>query len=1642
MKPRVSIVIPVYNQIILTQKCLEAIAATTQLEHCEIIVVDDASTDYTPQFLEALALKSTLVRVVTNPVNRGFATTCNKGAKAAVGDYILFLNNDTEPKPGWLPPLEKVLDSNADIGVVAPKLVHSDGTIQHCGKVWEDTDSPRSQPHHLYYRFPSDYPATNKSREFALVTGACIMVRREEFIALGSFDEGYENGWEDDDLCYRYRTHGMKVYYCSESVVVHHESMSLAAEVRQAERALNLMRHKKSLSGIKYNDAFENDLELFIEQRLLGVRKRFHYNRSRFMEKWSGVIERDDYHYYQEDALAEKTGENSSAIIANHNQISLANTVVYDHKPVVIWEGSQFVKHSLALVNRELCLALLNLQVSLSIIPYEPDDFEPSIDDRYARLVPFVNSPPSGSPDICIRHQWPANLTPPPQGHWVMIQPWEFGSLPVKWIPAMSTLVDEIWVYTNYLRDCYISSGVPEEIVKVIPLGTNMERFNPNAKQFSLKTNKRFKFLFVGGTIRRKGIDILINSYLKTFSAKDDVCLVVKDMGSSSFYSGLSISDLIGELQKNHDVPEIELIDQMLSEEDMAGIYTACNCLVHPYRGEGFGLPIAEAMASGLPVIVTGFGAAMDFCSEENAFLLPACKSFFTEKEIDGIETTDYPWLAEPDADSLIKLLRYVFEHEDEALKKAKKALEQISIFSWENAAKKALERMYIIRNQPIRRMMTEQISQHNIDIGSSQMPDKSVGNIIVPEVSIVILTYNQLEYTKLCVASIERNTPESHEIIFVDNGSSDGSVAWLENIVSNSTSYHLIKNKTNLGFSKGCNQGIEASVGSYILLLNNDTVVTPGWLSGLLENFDTPNIGIVGPMTNKISGIQEWPWCDYNSLDELDAFSEKFTKTHRYRRIPSRRIVGFCMLFRRSLIEHIGLLDEKFGSGNMEDDDLCLRAALEGYNNLIAGDVFIHHFGSATFIGNSLDYTSAILKNHAVFNEKWSQPVVDVKKAKKIIALRTLETARKLSQTGEKHAAVDLLLQDGIAQLPDEPRIYLALASIFLELEMPEDALDVLRESPEICGETVIITIQAMIDAGMLSNASRLLDDISINCDPIKAVLLHGQLLLKLNDLNAAGAAFEKALEKAPGSAEAYFGLATLAQKIGDFELAFLLAEKAFCFAPTDSRIRILFLSLASNSEKIASAEQRVREACYFYPDDSGIAYTHVDLLLRQKRQKDAMPIIERMLADFKVDDGFQEAALAVRAQIGSMKIDPARYKKGIAVSLCMIMKNEAANLARCLLSLKPIVDEIIIVDTGSSDDSLKIAQIYGAEVIEAAWNGDFSAARNISLQHARGNWILVMDADEIISSMDYKAFRLLIENSVEKKISYTLETRNYTNRVDLENWQANRGEYSTEEAGRGWMPSDKIRLFPNLKSIRFENPIHEMVESSVARLGMQHPKVDIPVHHFGYLDDQRQQRKLQYYYELGKKKLDESGGAPHAVVELAIQAAGIGLYDEAVDLWLRALEFDPVSSLAFFNLGHAYLQKGMFVEGRNASQRAMQLRDNYREALINKLVCELCLGCGDELLEVIEVFSLSNPDYPLLQLMHGVVKAVVGKTDEALEDFHALLSARIDFSRFIHEVAVKLIMANRAEEVGRLILAADLAGICLPETTALLEK
>ncbi|WP_430742472.1 glycosyltransferase [Bacillus atrophaeus] len=235
---------------------------------------------------------------------------------------------------------------------------------------------------------------------------------------------------------------------------------------------------------------------------------------------------------------------------------------------------------------------------------------------------------------------------------------------------------------------------------------------------------------------------------------------------------------------------------------------------------------------------------------------------------------------------------------------------------------------------------------------------------------SIIILTYNELVLTKKCLASIEKHTQEEDiELIIVDNGSTDGTREYLAGL----SSVRTILNGENLGFAKGCNQGIEAAKGDNLLFLNNDTMVTQNWLSAMLRVLDqSDQTGMVGPVSNYVSGAQMIPNA-YQTLEEMEPFAKAHCEKEKHKTKRVLRLVGFCLLIKRAVIDEIGGFDERFAYGSFEDDDLCLRAIQAGYRLEIALDSFVHHHGHATFTANrEININHLYTANRQRFIDKW----------------------------------------------------------------------------------------------------------------------------------------------------------------------------------------------------------------------------------------------------------------------------------------------------------------------------------------------------------------------------------------------------------------------------------------------------------------------------------------------------------------------------------------------------------------------------------------------------------------------------------------------------------------------------------------------
>jgi GT2 family glycosyltransferase/glycosyltransferase involved in cell wall biosynthesis len=241
------------------------------------------------------------------------------------------------------------------------------------------------------------------------------------------------------------------------------------------------------------------------------------------------------------------------------------------------------------------------------------------------------------------------------------------------------------------------------------------------------------------------------------------------------------------------------------------------------------------------------------------------------------------------------------------------------------------------------------------------------------PLASIVVLTYNNLELTQACLNSIERFTEQGrYEVIVVDNASNDGTRAFLQQWAGTRADRAIVLNDENRGFAAGNNQGLALARGEYLVMLNNDTEVTQGWLPTLMSHLrHDPSLGMVGPVTDNI-GNEARIRLSFRNPDEMCSKARVYTLAHMGETIPMRTLAFFCVMLPRQVYEKIGPIDESYGQGFFEDDDYCRRVELAGWRIACAEDVFVHHHLSASFDKLGKGRQELMERNRKVYEAKW----------------------------------------------------------------------------------------------------------------------------------------------------------------------------------------------------------------------------------------------------------------------------------------------------------------------------------------------------------------------------------------------------------------------------------------------------------------------------------------------------------------------------------------------------------------------------------------------------------------------------------------------------------------------------------------------
>lgn len=786
--PKVSIIIPVFNQCEYTRNCLEAIEANSQKNIYEIIIVDNASYDETPSLLNTYAHK---IKIITNEINLGFAKACNQGAKASQGKYLLFLNNDTLAQGNWLDEMLKSKEADPSIGIVGSKLLFPDGTIQHAGVVI----GASGLGYHLYRGLPGNASCANITRDFRVVTGACLMIDRGLFHEIGGFDERFINGCEDTDLCLRVIQNEKRVVYNPMSVLIHFEGRS---EQREA---------------------------------------KMDHNRRLFLSKWPNISP-DDMKYLREDNM----------------------------KLTVAADGS-FHYEAAKVTQPKL--------ISIVIVTYNSQN-------EIQRCV--------------------------------------------KSVQQRTDVPHEIIVVDNH------SADKTREYLNAFDGVSTI--FNSKNKGFSAATNQ-------GIEAARGDYVVFLNP--DTIVTKGWATRMVSHFGNRVGAVG-PVSNYVAGAQKvvryiSRDMGSARTLDEF------------GDSLYEINRGKS----ISTMLLIGFCMMVRKSAIESIGGLDEDLFLGNDDLDFSLRLRMKGFE---------------LRIATDVFVYH-----KGQASFKTVHYTLTDRLVQESTDTLYM------------KLTQH---YGLGRVPssmDLWAMNWFKPNcrfraatqlTSIIVLTLNQIDYTRKCINSLLRHTGNPFELIVVDNGSTDGTRDYLKDIQRKDSAcvrIRIIENSKNAGFPRGNNQGLLESRGRYVVFLNNDVVVSSGWLNTLIHTVElNSTIGIVGPVSNRVAGPQKVAPVSYDEdrLEDFDTFSRRWAMEHRSQVEACWRLVGFCLLAKREVIDAIGGFEEQYGIGNFEDDDFCVRANLAGFRGVIAKDCFVHHFGGRTFKALEVDYSNQMKRNWHLFKQKW----------------------------------------------------------------------------------------------------------------------------------------------------------------------------------------------------------------------------------------------------------------------------------------------------------------------------------------------------------------------------------------------------------------------------------------------------------------------------------------------------------------------------------------------------------------------------------------------------------------------------------------------------------------------------------------------
>ena len=812
-------------------------------------------------------------------------------------------------------------------------------------------------------------------------------------------------------------------------------------------------------------------------------------------------------------------------------------------------EGDVFYWHSLAHVNRELALALFDKDINVGLRPRSAvSSTETKAFSRHKDLAKVIKQ--SSKPDIVIRHAFPPDLSVP-QYSTVVMQPWEFLGAPEEWINGFGQF-REVWVNSNFTKNVYVNCGLNPATIQVLPLGVDTKVFYPLPAP--KKRDDTIRFLYVGGTIERKGIDVLLQAFLQEFGREQDVELVIKDTGTKHVYSknhhGARIRKLI------NDRARIRYVDDDLSLADLAALYATATCLVQPYRGEGFCLPVLEAMACGIPAIVTSGGPTDDFVLQDTGWRI-ASRQVVIE-QLPGLTSKFGQGWLEPSLEDLQATMREIYERPQVASEKGRRAEELVkSHWDWAVVADKYLSRL---------RDLAE--------------PHKSsVRGAKGTTISLCMIVRDEERVLEQALVSAQ---PFFDEIIVVDTGSTDRTKEIAMKYASKVVDFEWVDS-----FAAARNESLKHATSDWIFWMDADDTLPPGSGAEIRRAAASAPSGIDG----FIVPVQ---------FVEMDgSFGTRVDHVKLFRNKPGIQFEG-------------RIHEQILGSLCMDGSAVARCGALvlhSGYDNSVEGQ---QKKKERDFKLLELDIRDRpnhpfVMFNFGMTHFYAGDPKLAVKWLKKCVKLsKTEESHRRkawvllalsLAKIGKRDEAVQVL-KDAYAEYPDDAEIPFQLGCLLRDQKLFDAAksyfVEVLSKKPS--------TYLSSVDVGIYN---------------YKTLHNIGSIEHELDNFDEAKHWYKSALATAPHDIESAKSLAEISIITREWDTAKLGMEHIRVAQGESLPFAELFAKYQEARYGLDAAVRATRQNMVDNPQSQTWRLVHARTLLSSGDVASAMPILEGLVID-----------------------------------------------------------------------------------------------------------------------------------------------------------------------------------------------------------------------------------------------------------------------------------------------------------------------------------------------------------------------------------------------------------------------------------------